>query len=139
MSHFVTLEFILEYFQVWTIKFVNRCPRNKGKFTKPFRYYIFCHAQFVWLASKSLKTCSTNGIWLPDCKKLGTLFMFTFNFPLPSQCSMWLTQNNFSIKSFFSPKNRRCEVVNNYEIRNIYKNNRPFRCISWCHFFGFSY
>ena len=59
-----------------------------------------------------------------NCKKLGTLFMFTFNFALPSQCSMWLTQNNFSIKSFFSPKNRRCEVVNNYEVWNIYKNNR---------------
>ena len=78
LSHFSTAEFILEYFQVWTIKFVNRCSPNKGEFTKPFRYYIYCHTRFVWLASKCSKTCSTNGNMVTrlyskiniNCKKL---------------------------------------------------------------------
>ena len=53
-------------------------PPNKGEFTKPFRYYIYCHTRFVWLASKCSKTCSTNGNMVTrlyskiniNCKKL---------------------------------------------------------------------
>ena len=40
LSHFFTLEFILEYFQVWTIKLVNWGLQKEGKIHPQIRFTI---------------------------------------------------------------------------------------------------
>ena len=61
LSHFFYSRIHSRIFSSLNHKIRESMPPNKGEFTKPFRYHIYCHARFVWLASKCLKTCSTNG------------------------------------------------------------------------------
>ena len=61
LSHFSTAEFILEYFQVWTIRFVNWCPQ-KGRIHQTFITTYILSRTFCLASLKMLKDIySTKG------------------------------------------------------------------------------
>ena len=103
-------------------------PPKRRENSPNLYYYIYCHARFVWLASRCLKTYSIKGNMVTkllysgintNCKKLGTSICSLSDSPYHPNAQCELTQNNFSIKSFFEPKkmdDMKLSITTKYEI-----------------------